>query len=151
VTVLMQSNRLVPAVKAAGIDVQSALSCGEMDACVYLLDQAGAGFGYRYEWERYGPFSEALAADLVELTDEDLQGGSPDDAAAVAARRVAQLAEPAAGLSRLTWIRLLASVDFLMRFTGAPVSTGPRPAYIDANFEQPAIDAAVTRLKGFPG
>lgn len=149
-TVLTQAARLIPAVKALGIDARDALKRGEIDASIYLLDQAGAGFGYRYEWERYGPFSEALAADLVELTDEDLDMRAELDSDAKAAvERVLGLLEPAAGLKQFTWIRLLASLDFLQRFGGKPLTTRPRPPYIESNFEQPAIDAAIERLKDF--
>jgi hypothetical protein len=150
-TVLTKAARLIPAVKALGIDAGDALRRHEIDTCIYLLDQAGAGFGYRYEWERYGPFSEALAADLVELTDEDLQESPPlETDARTAAEQVRDLLEPAAGLSQFTWIRLLASLDFLQRFAGRSLtSSGVRPAYIEANFEEPAIAAAVERLRGF--
>ena len=122
------------------------------DLVVARPDGAGAGYGYRYEWERYGPFSEALAADLVELTDEDLQEDPvPLEAPAQqAVEQVRVLIEPIAGADRFTLIRLLASLDFLHRYAGRPLAPdGERPAYIESNFEEPAITVAVDRLKGF--
>lgn len=149
--VLTQATKLIPAVAALGIEPRIAIEQGEIDAAVYLLDQAGAGFGYRYEWERYGPFSETLGADLVELTDEDLQqAGKPDTAALEAVHRVRPLVDPpGASLRPFTWIRLLAALDFLQRYVGRAMTSGGRPAYIESNFEQPAIDAAIERLEGF--
>lgn len=149
-TVLTQAARLIPAVGALGIDARSALERGEIDAPIYLLDQAGAGFGYSYEWERYGPFSETLAADLVELTDEDLGVRSDHDPEVRhAVELVRPLIEPPAGLKQFTWIRLLAAMDFLQRYSGGSLRSRVRPAYIEANFEQSAINAAVERLQDF--
>jgi hypothetical protein len=147
-TVIAQAAELVPAVKALGIDAGDALERGEMDAAVYLLDQAGAGWGYRYEWERYGPFSEALAADLVALTDDDLAATDGlDPAVQVAVGRVCPLLDaPPGSVQPYTWIRLLASLDFLQRYAGTPLSSTARPPYIESSFEQPVIDAAVERL-----
>jgi hypothetical protein len=147
-TVMTQATKLVPPVKALGIDVLEALEHGEIDAVIYLLDQAGAGWGYRYEWERYGPFSEALAADLVALTDQDLDvSGDLDDTVEEAVQSVAALINPPGGVQQFTWIRLLASLDFLQRFAGTPLSSRSRPPYIETSFEQSTINAAVERLQ----
>jgi hypothetical protein len=149
-TVLTPAVRLIAAVNALGIDAVTALERGEIDAPIYLLDQAGADFGYRYEWERFGPFSEALAADLVELTDEDIQiAEEPAERVRAAIARVLPLVDPVPGIKQFTWIRLLASLDFLQRFAGRPFGNGSRPAYIAANFEEPVIEAAIERLQDF--
>ena len=125
---MTQAGKLVPAVKALGVDVREAVELGEADAFVYLLDQAGAGWGYRYEWERYGPFSEALAADLVALTEEDLQADAElDEATMKAVERVRPLMSLPSGVQQYTWIRLLASLDFLQRYAGTPLATTARP------------------------
>lgn len=148
---MTQAGKLVPAVKALGVDVREAVELGEADAFVYLLDQAGAGWGYRYEWERYGPFSEALAADLVALTEEDLQADAElDEATMKAVERVRPLMSLPSGVQQYTWIRLLASLDFLQRYAGTPLATTARPPYIEGHFEQAAIHAAVERLQRCP-
>ncbi|MGI8623512.1 MAG: hypothetical protein ACR2NB_08495 [Solirubrobacteraceae bacterium] len=148
---LTQASRLISAVNALGINARTALERGEIDAAIYLLDQAGADFGYRYEWERYGPFSETLAADVVELTDEDLLNpADTGEAVKAAVEHVRPLIEePAAGLKQFTWIRLLASLDFLQRFAGEELGAGGHPAYIEANFEQSVIETAIERLRDF--
>jgi len=150
VSVLTQASRLVPAVKALGIDVAEALERGEIDVVVYLLDQAGAGFGYRYEWERYGPFSPELAADLVELTNEDLKTSDaalePDVSAAVLTVR--PIIEPLPNVRQFTWIRLLASLDFLQRYARVPVDPSGS-VHIGASFEESTVRAATKRLEGF--
>jgi len=150
VTTLAQATRLIPAIRAVGIDPEQALEKGELDATVYLLDQAGASFGYSYEWERYGPFSEALAADLAALTDQDLavrEGLGPELKTAV--DRVRPLIEPRpAGVGEYTWIRLLASLDFLQRKAGIQIRGGELPGYMDT-FEQPILEAAIDRLQMF--
>lgn len=139
---------MLAAVNALGISSRDALDAGEMDVIVYLLDNAGAAFGYRYEWERFGPFSESLAADLVDLAD-----ATPSARALLAAnvdqavRRVQSLvASPAPGLSEFTWIRLLASVHFLRHYAGLQVANGDRPAYLRNHFEDAAIANAKARI-----
>jgi hypothetical protein len=149
-TVVTQATKIVPAIKALGVDAADALERGEMDAVVYLLDQAGAGWGYRYEWERYGPFSEALAADLVALTDHDLEvSENVDGSIEEAVEQVRLLIDPPRGVQQYTWIRLLASLDFLRRYAGTPLSSNSRPPYIESSFEQPITEAAVERLERF--
>jgi hypothetical protein len=54
-------------------------------------------------------------------------------------------------MRRFTWIRLLASLDFLRRYARRPLEADARPPYIQNNFEQPAIEAAIERLRAFPG
>jgi len=141
--------KLVSALNALGLDTLSVLEAGEADPPVYLLEQAGAGFGYHFEWERYGPFSEALAADLVQLRADDLE--HPDDLdehLAQVANRVREVIEPPlASLPRATWIRLLASVHFLTRYSGMRLTDGDRPAYLQSPpFEEGMIDTALERV-----
>ena len=147
-------SQLIPAIKALGIDPRDALRAGEVDPAVYLLQEAGAQFGYRFEWERYGPFSEALAVDIGELTADDLETAVdprdlPNDVAS-AAERVRVLIEPPrpAGLPEFTWIRLLASVHFLRRYAGVEVDNGDRPPYLQQPpFEQNTVALAVERVR----
>jgi len=147
-TTLAPAAQVVAAVNALGINSRDALAAGEMDVIVYLLDNAGAGLGYRFEWERFGPFSESLAADLVDLANASPETVAPLPAnLAVAVERVRPLVvNPAPGVPELTWIRLLASVHFLQHFAGLPVVNGDRPAYLRNNFEDAAIAAAKARI-----
>jgi hypothetical protein len=142
-------DQLVPAIRALGLDSRAVIEQGEVDPIVYLLVQAGADLGYRFEWERYGPFSSALGADLVDLTAEDLEEPFVLDARLTdAVASVRGIIEPDyPGLRSFTWIRLLASVHFLTTYSGLQLRNGDRPPYLqNPPFEQRMIDAAIDRL-----
>lgn len=146
---VLASSQIVPLLSALAIDRWEALRGGEVDPAIYLLQQAGADLGYRFAWERYGPFSEDLAADLVDLTEEDVdQPDEFDESLRDAADRVLTVIEPTyVGLSQLTWIRLLASVHFLEHFSGLKLDNGDRPAYLRrGEFEQSMIETAADRV-----
>jgi hypothetical protein len=146
---VLASSQIVPLLSALGIDPWDALKGGEVDPSIYLLQQAGADLGYRFEWERYGPFSQDLAVDLVDLSEGDVeQPDKLEDSLTEAVDRVMAVIEPTyAGLSKLTWIRLLASVHFLEYVSGLKVDNGDRPAYLRrGEFEQSMIETAADRV-----
>jgi hypothetical protein len=143
------SSQIVPLLSALGLDGRKAIASGEVDPVVYLLEQAGADLGYSFEWERYGPFSQDLAADLVDMTPEDLEElGELDERVRGAVDRVRAIIEPEfPDLTEFTWIRLLASVHFLQHVSGLRLDNGRRPPYLSGSlFEQRMIDEAVRRV-----
>ena len=138
-------SQMVSAIQAAGVEIQDALSGQAAEPLVYLLDSAGAGFGYAYEWDAFGPHSRELAAHIADLTPEDLEAEQdPDEPVSSAAERVRAVLDPpdATGLSRPVWLRLLAAVDYLQREAGLDLTNGDRPPYVERNFEESAIAAA---------
>jgi hypothetical protein len=141
----------VQAVAALGLDVDEAVQQGQIDAPIYLLDQAGAGFGYRYRWEAYGPFSEDLASELTELSVDDVEADSElDEHVRNAVARVRPLLEvpPTLGdLQTYTWLRLLASVHFLQNSSRLEVTNGHTPPFVARNFEDQAVEAAKETLR----
>jgi hypothetical protein len=142
-------DQLVAVLDAVGLSGRKVIEEGEADPIVFLLEEAGAGFGYQFEWERYGPFSEALASDLVELSAEDFEyPRALDGRLKEVAQRVRDMIEPSLpGLPCTTWIRLLAAVLFLQRYSGMQLDSGNRPPYLQAPpFEQSMIEAAVARV-----
>jgi hypothetical protein len=142
-------NQLVSVLNALGLDGRKLIEDGEAEPAIYLLEQAGARLGYRFEWERFGPFSEALAADLSRLTRTDLdEPADLDIEPSGAAERVRHVIEPKLPeLSLATWIRLLASVHFLRRYSGLRLDQADRPPYLQRPpFEQQMIDAALARI-----
>src|SRR5438045_9055934 len=104
----------IPATIALGLDFAEAVESDELEPVIYLLDQAGGGFGYRYEWEQLGPFSSELVRDLSHLSDRDVEDGRNltedelDDDLRKAIERVSPLIEPPGGLglSRPAWLYL---------------------------------------------
>lgn len=146
---LIAQNQLVSALNALGLDGRKLIEDGEAEPAIYLLEQAGARFGYRFEWERLGPFSAALAADLSRLSRADLDDPrSLEPDSRQAAERVRGIIEPALPeLSTETWVRLLASVHFLRQYAGLRLDRDDRPAYLERPpFEQTMIDAALVRI-----
>lgn len=139
------STQMVSAIQAAGVEIHDALNEQATEPLVYLLDSAGAGFGYSYEWDAFGPHSRELAADIADLTPGDLtaQTELEEPARAAAARVHAVVEVPATtGLPRSAWLRLLAAVDYLQREAGLDLTNGDRPPYVERRFEEGAIDAA---------
>jgi hypothetical protein len=131
--------------RAAGVEVKDALRQGFAEPLVYLLDSAGAGFGYRYSWDPFGPRSAELAEDIADLTEADLTEPSElDESEERAAKRVraAVDAHPGAIESVAVWVQLLAAVDYLQSTAGLQLSNGDRPPYIERNFEERVVEAA---------
>lgn len=139
---------MVSAIEAAGVEVKAALREQVAEPLVYLLDSAGAGFGYSYEWDAFGPHSNELAADIADLTDVDLERTEElDEPLKSAADRVREILDPppSLGLDKAAWLRLVAAVDYLRRVAGLDLTNGDRPPYVKRNFEEPAIEAAKER------
>jgi hypothetical protein len=138
-------SKMISAIRATGVDAQEALDEQMAEPLVYLLDSAGAGFGYSYEWDAFGPHSHELAADIADLTPENLAEtddleGSIDNAAHRV--QIAMGPSESLGLSRSSWLRLLAAVDYLQWQAGLDLTNGDRPPYVKKNFEDRAIESA---------
>lgn len=153
---LTPTRHSITAIMALGLDFQESLAQDELEPIVYLLDQAGGRFGYRYEWEELGPFSAELVRDLTHLSDRDIDEASQlseadlDDDLQTAVERVKPLIEPPGSkLTRAGWLRLLAAVHFLESRTKLEVGNGRRVPFVDSHFDDEAIRAAKERLVGF--
>lgn len=143
-------SQMISAIKAAGVEVQDALREQAAEPLVYLLDSAGAGFGYLYEWDAFGPHSHELAADIADLTPENLEEAEElEEPISGAAARVREALgqSNSLGLSQSSWLRLLAAVDYLQRQAGLDLTNGDRPPYVK-NFENRAIEAAKLAAAG---
>jgi hypothetical protein len=143
-------SQLISAIEAAGVEAKDALSEQAAEPLVYLLDTAGAKFGYSYEWDAFGPHSHELAADIADLTPENLKAADEvKEPISSAAARVRETLEQCAalGLSRASWLRLLAAVDYLQHQAGLDLTNGDRPPYVK-NFENRAIEAAKQAAAG---
>lgn len=145
----------IPAVVALGLDLDEAVENDEFAPVVYLLDSAGAGFGYRYEWEGFGPFSDELTSDLAHMTDEDFVEAERlelSEGLQGAVEKVKPLVTPprALRLSRPEWLWLLVAVHFLERRSGLDLGNGKNPPFVTAHFDQQAINAAKERIGDLP-
>jgi hypothetical protein len=141
-------NQLVSALKILGVDSRAAIEQHEVDPLIYLLQEAGADLGYRFEWERYGPFSDALAEDVSEVDGADIDETPEfDEQLQVAAQRVREaIGSGYSGLSEFTWMRLVASVHFLRRHSGLSLTNGDRPPLLLAPpYETSMVEAAKAR------
>lgn len=141
-------NQLVSALKVLGVDSRAAIEQHEVDPLIYLIQEAGADLGYRFEWERYGPFSEALAEDISEVDSADIAEASEvSEDLQVAAQRVREaIGSGYSGLSEFTWMRLVASVHFLRRHSGLSLANGDRPPLLLAPpYEGSMVEAAKAR------
>lgn len=146
-TIFAPPAQLVFAMQAAGIKVEDALHQRFAEPLVYLLDSAGAGFGYRYEWDPFGPRSPELAEDIADLTSADLEEKPGlEERVQRAAERVRTVIDTPRRTSATdsigVWVQLLAAVDYLQTRAGFKLTNGDRPPYIERNFEERAVDAA---------
>lgn len=90
---------------------------------VCLTQEAGLQLGYSFNWYVRGPYSPALASDYYQLAaarasiEANAKKFSLKDSAVSATGKVALVASvPAgAGLDRVNWLELLASIVFLMK------------------------------------
>lgn len=146
----MTPSALISALLQAGVDIHELAEDQALEPLVYLIETAGADLGYRFEWNAFGPYSSSLAADLADITDEDLETPAPHRAdaqqAADRVRRLLAEGQPAQ-LERPTWIRLLAAVDYLQREAGMDLVDGVRPPYLQRNFEDETIKLAAARVE----
>lgn len=144
-TIFTPPAQLVLSMRTAGVEVEDALGQGFAEPLIYLLDSAGAKFGYRYAWDPFGPRSPELAEDIADLTEADLTESSElDHSVEAAARRVrtAVDAAPQATESIAVWVQLLAAVDYLQGTAELQLENGDRPPYIQRNFEERVVEAA---------
>jgi hypothetical protein len=139
---------VVWALRQLGLDARALIVSGRAEAPAYLLEQAGAGWGYRFEWESPCPFSQHLGLDIIELTPADLDSTdrlSPQARAAVV-RVAALLRSPR---DEPTSMNCLACVDFLRRYSGWHGDLGALPGMMTGLYTISAIEEAELRLAGF--
>ena len=140
----------IAALQAAGLSRSQIDSLDGVQQLVYLLDAAGAGFGYRFKWEMYGPFSTDLAEELGGLGSEEIARLSEEpvsEALVGPVERVKALLEPQTeGLDRKQWRRLLCYVDFLQRRAHPAMLNGRMPMLLSKNFTAEQINAAKEAL-----
>lgn len=120
---------------------------------MYLLEQADAKLGYRFEWDPFGPHSRELAADITDLTTDDLDADEAlDQTVRTAIKEVSPLIKTPPGWRQLQpdWIRLLAMVDYLQREAGLELSNGDRPTFMAKRFNESEISAAKERVAQLP-
>lgn len=143
-TVTTARRQLVPVLRTLTGDPLKVVEDGEADVLIYLVDQLGGNLGYSWEWERFGPFSEELAADLADLKADDFgPSGVPARQAMETIDRVKRVIdEPIAGLDMYKTVRLLASVHFARTHMRES-----RPTFLKLYFPQGAIDKAIYRLE----
>lgn len=138
------------ALRSLGLSDREVASDQEVQQLVYLLDRAGAAFGYRYKWEVFGPYSVELATELAAVERPaagDLDGELPEQVASAVARVEALLAPPAnVELERPVWLRLLMCVDFASRRARLELSNGDRPQFLALNFTLEQINIARAEL-----
>jgi len=141
--------RLIPALRSTGLSLEAIASGRHTQEFAYLLDRAGAGIGYRYKWDVYGPFSVDLAEDLGkidELEAAELQG-NPWPGIDEAAEKVTAIATPPAGQTEEAWLRLLVCVDFLKHRSKVSLENGETPPFVRRNFQPDQIREAEERVQ----
>jgi hypothetical protein len=141
--------RVIPAVRAAGLNADGAPNEEELQTAVYLLERAGAQLGYRYTWDVGGPFSESLSElwRTAKRSNISLEGAADAETADEFDRAgglVNRLRDerPNSIGDEPTWFRLLTCVDFLERRSGVPLTNGQTPDFLERRYGRPAIDAA---------
>ena len=150
---LLAPLQVVSATRKLGIEIREILAAQAVEQLVYLLEQADAKLGYRFEWDPFGPHSRELAADITDLTPDDLDADEAlDQAVRAATEEVSPLIRTPPGWRQRQpdWIRLLAMVDYLQREAGLELSNGDRPTFMTRRFNESEISAAKERVAQLP-
>ena len=125
---------------------------------VYLGQYAGADLGYRFVWDKMGPFSENLARDYYRLA-EALNVGSEDYKSRIlrpvireSLEEVKPLVQPPTTWEGMPqdWLELVASVHYLSKVSKL---TGPETRTVlkaEKPTLAPFIDVAATKLGEVP-
>jgi hypothetical protein len=142
--------RVVSALQLAGLSFEAIASGQRAQELVYLMDRAGAGLGYRYRWDIFGPFSAELAEDLRDVDEETAEALAGDTAPEIrnAVARIQDVLEPAGNLSTDSWLRLVICVDFLEYRSRVSVDNGDAPPIVSRHFDHEQIQAAKDRVFG---
>lgn len=98
---------------------------------IYLLDQrAGLGFKFPFSWYLAGPYSPSLTSELFTIANEHGAYRTQADSLEFTEQAAAQLnlirkylrwAYEEYGLSKASWLELLASIDYISRWNVIPL------------------------------
>lgn len=145
-TRIFHLRRVVPALRAAGLEDDAIARRSSVQEFTYLLERAGAPLGYRYTWDLLGPFSEALASVFSDADEESVRAIPDDPSAEVqgAAHKVADLRDRRAASveSEADWLHLVTCVDFLTHRSGVSLKNGSTPRFLLTRYGEPAIEEA---------
>lgn len=93
---------------------------------IFLAQQLGLNFGYRYNWYLHGPYSPDLTGAAFEIKNEDGKGLNDwilDEPKLAVLRRINQFSESREDCTEESWYELLSSLVYLhkeYKFTSLP-------------------------------
>lgn len=122
---------------------------------VYLGQCAGADLGYRFGWDKMGPFSADLARDYYLLSDslalgnQDYEGMMLQPQTRQALKQVLPLMKAPKGveLTQADWLELLSSLHFMRKIRGYDAATARKALETEKPKLSHFVEQAKDKLK----